>query len=288
MKLPIVLIAFDRPDYFEQCCEALSLQADGRDVYLFQDSPWHMSQVDNTDNNVSVFRKYFPSGRLYVSESNFGVGFNTKAARETVFKSHDAAVFIEDDLVLSPWYMDMMDELEDQFRDDNRIGMVNGYCGAVKGIGNSVQHQKENIDKFVAMEHTLAPILWAKKYEIIKPILYEYYDLLKHDNYIRRPHNKILRFWNSKGVVDTQKIVTSQDCATVLSMLLNNQIKISTATNNLLYIGVRGVHSTRAAYDNYGWDKFPVYPEKTSRYSLTEDEILQIRNQIHKKYGLSV
>lgn len=285
MKLPIVLIAFDRPNYFEQCCEALSLQADGRDVYLFQDSPWHMSQVDNTNNNVSVFRKYFPSGRLYVSESNLGVGFNTKAARETIFKSHDAAVFIEDDLVLSPWYMEMMDEFEQQFRDDPRIGMVNGYCGAVMRTDNTIERQRINKNKFVRMDHTLAPIMWANKYEKITSTLYEYYDLIKGRDYRLRDHQRIWQFWANKGI-PSNKIVTSQDCATVLSMLMNNQIKISTATNNLLYIGEYGVHSNPHAYNEYGWDRFPVYPEKTSGYKITEDEIIEITFQLKKEYGI--
>lgn len=296
MNLPVVLISYNRPAYLRQVCEALRPQCSNRSVYLFQDAVslgkrYRQAQVQNkikVEQSISIFKHFFPEGEISAASENLGIAFNTKRAREDTFSRHDAAVFVEDDLVLSPWYMEMMDEFNEQFAGDDALGMVNAYCGTKHGRANTLERQVENKDKLCLMENTLAVLMWSHKYNKIKEVLYKYYDLLANDPYECRPHELIRRFWSTMGFGDLyHPVISSQDCATVYSMLLNDQIKISTHTNNLSYIGVVGHHGSQKIYDRIGWAEFAVYKEKTSGYGLTGEEKQDMLDESKVRHGMT-
>lgn len=130
-KSPIVLIAFNRPGYFKQVCDAIAPQSQDRDVYLFLDGPQRKLNLFQINAIKWLFKIKFPDGHLYASDRNLGVAFNTKRAMETVFERHERS-----------------------------------------------EKQEENKSKLIACSHTYAIGMWAKKYEKIKPVLYEYYKFL--------------------------------------------------------------------------------------------------------------
>jgi hypothetical protein len=120
MKTPIVLIAFNRPNYFYQTCQSIAQEAKDREVYLFLDGPKNQNDVFNINTVKWTFTNFFPSGYLHESQSNIGIAFNTKKAREVVFEKHKRAIFIEDDLVLEERSEDEIKELKDEIYEDNK------------------------------------------------------------------------------------------------------------------------------------------------------------------------
>ena len=174
------------------------------------------------------------------------------------------------------------------FKNEDKVAIVNAYGGhTTKKInGHSIEDQVKNKNKLVTMDHILAYGAWRHKFEVIKPVLQEYYDLLPSE-YRHRPHNQILKLWQSKGVCQSMT-TTSQDAATVMSMLLNKQVKLSTYGNNLLYIGEWGEHSRPVDFQRYEWDQWPVMDELVLDYeynqevyeaTLKELEIRYIKNE---------
>jgi len=283
-KQPVVLVGYNRPQYFFSCAVALEEQSKDREVYLFLDGERSEEEKHLVDAYEEIFEKHFPHGTCFRSNENLGVAFNTRRAREETFELCNSAVFIEDDLILNPFYMDIMDSLMEQLKNEDSVGMVNAYGGnTTRKLGeNSLENQINKKNKIVTMDHTLAYGAWKNKYEKIKPILTEYYQLLPQE-YRARPHNEILKLWRSKGISESMT-TTSQDAATVMSMLLNEQTKISTYGNNLLYIGEWGEHSRPQDFKRYEWDEWPVMNELVTEYELTADIFKQTLSELKERY----
>jgi hypothetical protein len=284
MKTPIVLIAFNRPNYFYQTCQSIAQEAKDREVYLFLDGPKNQNDVFNINTVKWTFTNFFPSGYLHESQSNIGIAFNTKKAREVVFEKHKRAIFIEDDLVLEPYYLSMTDKLMDKLEDDPNVGMINCFAGAATRFNdlNSIENQEKNKSKLIACSHTYAIGMWAEKYEKIKPTLYEYYKLLP-TVYKNRPHQPIIDFWRNKGLGPGMNI-TSQDKATDSSMLLVNQYKVSTYTNNLKYVGEMGDNSNAIAFKTFNWENYPIYGKEVFEFDWTEKDKERVKQELEYNF----
>jgi len=284
MKTPIVLIAFNRPNYFYQTCQSIAQEAKDREVYLFLDGPKNQNDIFNINTVKWTFSNFFPNGYLHESQSNIGIAFNTKKAREVVFEKHKRAIFIEDDLVLEPYYLSMTDRLMDKLENDPNVGMINCFAGAATRFNdlNSIENQEKNKSKLIACSHTYAIGMWAEKYEKIKPILYEYYKLLPIV-YKNRPHQPIIDFWRNKGLGSGMNI-TSQDKATDSSMLLVNQYKVSTYTNNLKYVGEMGDNSNTIAFKAFNWENYPIYGKEVFEFDWTEKDKERVKQELEYNF----
>jgi hypothetical protein len=283
-KTPIVLIAFNRPNYFYETCNSIACQLDDRPVYLFIDGPKTQQDLFNINTVKWSFNNCFPNGEIFQEEDNIGIAFNTKKAREVVFEEHSRAIFIEDDLVIEPYYLSMLDRLMDKLEDDQNVGMINCFAGAATRNNNlnTLDNQDKNKSKLIACSHTYAMGMWANKYEKIKPTLYEYYKLLP-SIYKNRPHQPIIDFWRKKGLGQGMNI-TSQDKATDSSMLLVNQYKVSTYTNNLKYIGEIGDNSNTFAFKNFNWENYPIYGKEVFDFDWSEKDKEEVKKELEYNF----
>jgi GT2 family glycosyltransferase len=112
--LPIGVLSFNRPDYLEQVLTSLSAQLVPDDhCYLFQDGAWNPCSGETRAQEaelwrcVEVFSRLIPAGRVFASPMNLGVAGNYRRAEAYIFQylRSQEAVFLEDDLVLSPDFM---------------------------------------------------------------------------------------------------------------------------------------------------------------------------------------
>jgi hypothetical protein len=138
--LPVCIISFDRPHYLEPTLLALrdSMRAAGMTgpVLLFQDGAFNRhSGYDKTDperirRSVQVFRAIFPAGVVMGSAGeNLGIARNIYRAERWVFddEGYDCGLFFEDDLVVSPGYMQVMRKLHTMALREPRIAMFSAY-----------------------------------------------------------------------------------------------------------------------------------------------------------------
>jgi hypothetical protein len=166
MSRPIVVYAYNRPDYLKQSLEALKPQVKDAEVFLFQDGPRIMSDdKPKIKESVSVFKEYFPDQTVFESECNLGVAFNQKRAREFIFDKSDSAIFIEDDIVLNDYYLEQLNFLMDKFQDEEDVSMVSlfgeihrhtdvfKYLDYLTKYDNWDKQQERNKHKFMQMEH---------------------------------------------------------------------------------------------------------------------------------------
>lgn len=308
MKRPLVIIAYNRPEYFEPFLKSLQPQVeDDRKVLMFLDGvrrhfgkEFEEADLKGVTECKRLFEYYLPNGECIESNKNLGVAFNQLRARETVFQDYEEAIFLEDDAVLEPYYIQQLDRLMEFFRDDPRVGMVNcfgeghrdkelydwyPYIKRDEGSAEkttSYLEQEMNKDRFKGMDHLWAYGFYRRAYEKVKETMKGYYALIPEHEYRARPHEQIMQFWRNQG--SSSNIVSSQDSGTATALILNDFVKVSTYTNNFTYIGVWGEHSRPDNFDNAGWNDCITYDKEQSNFIWDDETFECISSRLKKKY----
>jgi hypothetical protein len=296
-KAPLVILSHARPDYLEQVLRAVSQNNNKqRKIFLYQDAARFLNENHLINQSINLARRIIPEIIIKTTPQNLGTGLNTLRARDEVLTEFDRMILLEDDVVPTSYGLELMDYLLWLFEDDERVGLVGGYAGFATKRHNHLLLQNQYWLDFVPMDHLLFHGLWRDKYLKTRKTMEPYYDLIKDQGYQQRPHEKI-REWMWSNGVSKNILTTSQDCQFVVSMLLNDQIKISSFTNNARYIGRRGLHATEQDWIRYDWSSYPVFPthlyfqndpeknlKKELDFSLSGDKFTAIKEQISRRY----
>ena len=298
MKAPIVLTAYNRPDYFKKVLNSISSQCWDRDVYCVVDGPRYKEDLELIKQSFSLSKEIIPHCETVIANQNQGVAGIMKYAREIAFKDNDFMILVEDDSVLQPHYLQQLDLLIEKFKKDERVAMINcfgehhrskkshrySYIDYSKEEDNkcSAEDQKLNKDKLILMDHMWAYAMRRSSYNKILDIMQGFWELIPQE-YRARPHGKILEYMSQFGI-DPQKIVSSQDSCTSSALIARGMIKISTFTNNFKYIGEVGEHSRPNNFRDAGWSDQDVYDSYQENFMWDENIFNEIRDHAKKKY----
>lgn len=298
MKTPVVLTAYNRPDYFKKVLDSVSSQCWDRKVYCVIDGPRFKEDIELVKKSFELSKEIIPHCETVVASSNQGVAKIMKYARESVFRDHEFLILIEDDSVLQPHYIQQLDLLIDKFRDDERVSMINcfgehhrskktyrySYIDYTGEQNNKVsfKEQVNNKDKLILMDHLWAYAMRRSSYEKILDIMEGFWALLPQE-YRARPHSKILEYMSQFGV-DPNKIVSSQDSCTSSALISRGMIKVSTFTNNFEYIGETGEHSRPNNFREAGWCDQDVYDSCQNDFLWNEEVFNEIKTHAENKY----
>jgi hypothetical protein len=270
MKTPVGILAFNRTDYLEQTLQSLAAQSDalqGREVHLFQDglvnriSGKQYASEKIRDANVAVFSKIFPSGTVHVQSDNLGIAWHFDFIETYFFetRSFEAAMFFEDDLILSRQYINIMDSLTSEALKNERIG----YVAAYGDHRAPLEEQLKNLPKIMEMRHKWAFALTRRQWLRQRPFVREYLALIADTDYQMRSGAKIVEWLLSKGVLPGG---TSQDGIKDVAMALSGAVKLMTYCCYGKYIGKTGVHSTEKIYGSEGYAATAICPNVADKF----------------------
>ena len=286
-KAPILILSFNRPDYLAKVLESLRAQVacdlGDRTIVLFQDgavnpfSGKRYAEDDKLDESVAVFRQAFPDGAVMRSPDNLGIALNFDRAERYGFETlaAEAAIFLEDDLVLGPHYISTLDSLVETFRDDTRVG----YVAAYGDHRTSAEQQRANSHRLAILTHNWAFALYRRQWLRMRDRVLQYLDIVRGGDYNLRDRAKIEALFASWGYGCP---ANSQDAAKTIACCADNVVKINTYVCNAAYIGERGVHMTPRIFADWGYDRTALYPEKISTFERLDDRLYQtlLRQQL--------
>jgi hypothetical protein len=275
-------MSFNRPDYLTAVLESLKAQRRGsleeREIHLFQDgavnlfSGFRYASDEDVQASVDVFLSYFPSGTVHHANANIGICENFYRAERYVFETREfgCAYFLEDDLVLSPVYLLMLDRL---LRFANSMSNV-AYFAA---YGNYYAPQEEVAERrreLITLDHHWAFGLLRRHWLAMQPQLQAYYKLVRGTDYSRRFDREIFALYEG---FDASPRASSQDAAKAFACDRLGLWRCNTMVPFAKYIGVQGQHMTPEAFAEIGFDRaiiatepvedldFPNFPEVTDR-----------------------
>jgi hypothetical protein len=260
-RFPIAILSFDRPDYLQQMLSSLRRQVNRRDeIILFQDGAWnaYSRQQKATpraiDACIRTFRRFIPWGTVVRSEHNLGIAENYERAEQHLFRTLAAAeaLFLEDDLVLSPNFLAVTQMLLDLAQRDPRIGYVSAYGNLWAKPAEQTARRRQLIHMHENWGFALTRSAWLAE----RPFREQYLRLVQGRDYGARDHDAILRFYRERG---WHLNVTSQDGARWIGSLELDRVRLTTFACHARYIGRRGVHWTEDLYKRSGLGSTKLY-----------------------------
>ena len=132
----IVLFAYSRVSSLIQVIDSLKNNPESKkfDLIVFSDAP----KSEKYNSAVKEVRDYLPkvcgflSVSIYYREENFGLSKNIIEGISDVLSSYERVIVLEDDIVVSPFFLRFMNEALDRYSEDNRVISVHGYVYPVQ------------------------------------------------------------------------------------------------------------------------------------------------------------
>ena len=211
--------------YVHQLLESLgnNFSVEDYDYYLFCDGPKTNNIVDYIIDSYNKTK--LPRKHKYISKERIGPYENQLIAYNYLLNKYESAIFLEDDVILSKYFLRIISIMLDQFRNDETIGVVSPgeYL-------NCDDHDiKANLDKAIFKNgHWWAFGMWQNKWSAMAP----YYENNKH--------------WS---LPDLSKDRAMEQCGFK---------QLRTVVNRFKGIGEHGIHFSKRLFNDLGLDKVPL------------------------------
>lgn len=252
IKPPIIVMSFARPDYLKPVLQSLALNdLTGRSVHLFQDgavneySGERRAPDEPIQKSVQLFKEIIPDGTVHESKKNLGICENFLRAERFAFETLDAdtAYFFEDDLVLSPHYLETMDNLHHKLADRPEIAYFAAYGNHLLTLEQQMARKTELERLAHHWAFGLRKSHWLEMTEFLKP----YYEIVCGRDYNHKYRNNVaIREWHKS--IGAAHPATSQDGNKALATALLGRWRAGTVACWAKYIGEKGEHWTPELY----------------------------------------
>jgi len=280
----IVVIAYNRPNYFQQVVDALEKNPEAQTLPFFfvLDGGPNATQKKNVDIILKSKIKY---KKIIKRKINYGCGRNILDARRFMFEwcGFNRIILFEDDLVVSPEYISLTLNLHSWAKKNyDNVGVVQcfnnrllsyekkkaqldvveetygyfwGYCldkDTYNGIRDLLnEYDKKHLNFFPFHEPNCSAIAnWMKWNLDKKPVVYRKRKFKSVINY-----ENIFSAWVQKLLNESDRRRYGQDIEMRFALHKAGYIKITTKVNRAVYIGERGFHHDSAHWTKYGLDK---------------------------------
>lgn len=129
---PVIIFAYARPAHLRRTVESLlaNPQSAQTDLHFFCDGAKraeHEAQVREVRAFVDAVEGFRSVTRVY-RDSNLGLAASVIDGVTRVLATHDRVIVVEDDLLLSPHFLQYMNDALQCYADDASVASIHGYC----------------------------------------------------------------------------------------------------------------------------------------------------------------
>ena len=149
---PIALFTYNRADHTKQAVESLLKNAEAKDsdLFIFSDGPKNEKAVEGVkknreylqslknDNDTLTLRyadatktPFFRSVTIIEREKNWGLANSLIAGITEIVNKYGRVIVVEDDLILSPYFLQFMNEALEKYKDEDRISAICSFTNPV-------------------------------------------------------------------------------------------------------------------------------------------------------------
>lgn len=133
---PIALFTYSRADHTQAAVESLlrNKEASETDLYIFSDGPKTEAKVEAVAENRRYIHTItgFKSIHIVEREKNWGLANSLIAGITDVVNQYGRVIVVEDDLILSPYFLCFMNEALEKYEDDDRVSAVSAFLNPIK------------------------------------------------------------------------------------------------------------------------------------------------------------
>ena len=141
MLAPVVLFVYNRVDHTKRVIDTLSknMLAKETDLYIFSDAAKTDNGIEKVNAvrtfiNASEWHKNFKKVTLIQAEKNKGLAKSVIGGVSDIIEKYQKVIVIEDDLVLSPYFLSYMNDALEYYKKDEKIWAISGYSFPMRSL----------------------------------------------------------------------------------------------------------------------------------------------------------
>ena len=275
MRTALLLIGFNRVDYFDETLTSLEANPEAHDCDL------HVYLDGGPKANQEALHKRIDSSSfenitVVARDENWGIGRHLIDARRRLFdqQNYDRVLLFEDDMVLAPSYVATLLNIMDWSMDYNDIGTVMAYN--INHDAADIQASQTN-EVIATNRHFWGYGMAKSVWDDIKSVVYEFEQRYLTDvAYADRSHRSIrwrfIRSVAKKGRIERPgnslvpesiltapfstfpyKCPTSQDAITALALWRHGYARLTTRVSRAKYVGQEGFSFSPEMFEKMGF-----------------------------------
>ena len=133
---PIALFTYCRADHTRNAVESLlrNKEAAESDLFVFSDGPKTEEKRKAVEENREYIHSItgFKSIHIVEHKKNQGLANSLIAGITEVVNKYGRVIVVEDDLILSPYFLKFMNEALEKYKDNDRVGTISAFVPPVK------------------------------------------------------------------------------------------------------------------------------------------------------------
>ncbi len=137
---PIILFVYNRPQHTLRTLEALTKNylAKETELYVFADGPKDIYDLENIEKikntrDIVKSKAWCKKTILIERERNYGLANSIIEGVSDVLSNFEKVIVLEDDLVVSPYFLQYMNDALNIYKLNNDVACISGYTYPVKG-----------------------------------------------------------------------------------------------------------------------------------------------------------
>lgn len=234
---PIALFVYNRPDHTKETINALlqNKEASDSDLYIFADAARDNSaqvQVDDVREFIHSVNG-FKSITIVEQTLNLGLANSIIQGVTRLCSQFDSVIVLEDDLVVSPFFLKYMNDALVVYCDDEDVANICGYMYPIK-------HTHESDCLLVRFAMSWGWATWSKSWELFNPngqaLLDEIYSTGQAKNFNRLGPPTLLSMLKGQ-IAGENNSWYIRWCA---SLFLNNKLSLAPKVSLVNNIGIDG------------------------------------------------
>jgi len=128
---PVVLFVYNRIIHTQRTISSLlgNSLASSTDLIIYSDGPRNESDLNQVENVRQFLTEIngFKSLTINLSEKNLGLSGSIIHGVSESLKKYDKIIVLEDDLVVSSFFLMYMNDALNRYQDDDRVASIHGY-----------------------------------------------------------------------------------------------------------------------------------------------------------------
>ncbi|MFA6598974.1 MAG: hypothetical protein WCS69_14710 [Ignavibacteriaceae bacterium] len=133
---PIALFVYNRLLHTQKTVASLAANslAPKSDLFIFSDGAKNSSQIENVENVRKYIKsiKGFKSLTIFEKNRNYGLANSIIDGVTQVVNKYGRIIVLEDDMVLSPFFLEYMNNALTFYENNEEVISIHGYCYPVK------------------------------------------------------------------------------------------------------------------------------------------------------------
>ncbi len=134
-KAPIALFTYSRADHTRDTVESLlqNKEAAESDLFIFSDGPKTETKREAVEENRRYIHTIsgFKSIHIVEHEKNQGLANSLIAGITEIVNKHDKVIVVEDDLIVSPYFLRYMNEALERYENDDRVSAISAFLNPI-------------------------------------------------------------------------------------------------------------------------------------------------------------